>query len=49
MRRTGPAVAFIGGILLLAALTAAVIIVIWAFGGFGEGDEGTLAATLGRA
>ncbi len=42
VRLTSPPIAFIGGLLLLAALIAAIIIVIWALGGFGEGSEGTL-------
>jgi hypothetical protein len=40
LRLFSPPLAFIGGLLLLAALVAAIIIVIWALGGFGEGSEG---------
>ena len=36
-----PMIMFIGGLLLLAAIVTAVIIVIWSAGGFGgEGTEG---------
>ncbi|MBA2615252.1 MAG: hypothetical protein H0U90_05640 [Actinobacteria bacterium] len=42
MRLSSPPVAFIGGLLLLAALIAAIILVIYAIGGFGEGSEGSL-------
>jgi hypothetical protein len=42
MRLASPPIAFVGGLLVLAALIAAVIIVIWALGGFGEGSEGAL-------
>ena len=41
-RIASPPVAFIGGLLVLAAIIAAIIIVIWAIGGFGEGSEGAL-------
>lgn len=44
LRLTSPPIAFIGGLLLLAALIAAIILVVWAIGGFGEGSEGTLGA-----
>ena len=37
-RWSGP-VAFIGGLLLLAAVVAAIILVIWAVAGFSEGSE----------
>jgi hypothetical protein len=42
VRLTSPPLAFIGGLLMLAAIVAAIIIVIWALGGFGEGSEGAL-------
>jgi len=42
LRRSGPPIAFIGGLLLLAALIAVIILVIYAIGGFGEGSEGSL-------
>ena len=38
-RWSGPAV-FIGGLLLIATLVAAIILVVWAITGFGEGSEG---------
>jgi hypothetical protein len=41
LRLSSPPVAFIGGILLLAVLLTAIIVIIWAVGGFGEGAEGT--------
>ena len=41
VRQTVPSIMFIGGLLLLAAIVTAVIIVIWSAGGFGgEGPEG---------
>ena len=40
VRLSSPPIAFIGGILLLAAVIAAIILVIWVVGGFGEGSEG---------
>ena len=41
VRQGVPAIMFIGGLLLLAAIVTAVIIVIWSAGGFGgEGTEG---------
>jgi len=41
VRQAVPAIIFIGGLLLLAAIVTAVIIVIWSAGGFGgEGTEG---------
>jgi hypothetical protein len=42
MRLNSPPIAFVGGILLLAVLLTAIILVIWALGGFGgEGAEGS--------
>jgi hypothetical protein len=41
VRQAVPSIMFIGGLLLLAAIVTAVIIVIWSAGGFGgEGTEG---------
>ncbi|MBA2536951.1 MAG: hypothetical protein H0V20_05895 [Actinobacteria bacterium] len=41
LRLNSPPIAFVGGILLLAVLLTAIILVIWAVGGFGgEGAEG---------
>jgi hypothetical protein len=41
IRLNSPPIAFVGGILLLAVLLTAIILVIWAVGGFGgEGAEG---------
>jgi hypothetical protein len=41
VRQVVPSIMFIGGLLLLAAIVTAVIIVIWSAGGFGgEGTEG---------
>ena len=41
VRQAVPSVMFIGGVLVLAAIVTAVIIVIWSAGGFGgEGTEG---------
>ena len=41
VRQAVPAIIFIGGLLLLAAIVTAVIIAIWSAGGFGgEGTEG---------
>jgi hypothetical protein len=41
VRQAAPSVMFIGGVLVLAAIVTAVIIVIWSAGGFGgEGTEG---------
>ena len=41
VRQAVPAIIFIGGLLLLAAIVTAVIIVIWSAGRFGgEGTEG---------
>ncbi len=41
VRQAVPSMMFIGGLLILAAIVTAVIIVIWAVGGFGgEGTEG---------
>ena len=42
VRLNSPPIAFVGGILLLAVLLTAIILVIWALGGFGgEGAEGS--------
>ena len=41
VRLNSPPIAFIGGILLLAVVLTAIIVIIWAVGGFGEGAEGT--------
>ncbi len=41
IRLSSPPIAFVGGILVLAVLVTAVILVIWLVGGFGEGTEGT--------
>ncbi len=40
LRITSPPIAFVGGILLLAVLLTAIILVVWAVFGFGEGSEG---------
>jgi len=41
VRQAVPSIVFIGGLLVLAAIVTAVIVVIWAAGGFGgEGTEG---------
>ena len=41
VRQAVPSIMFIGGLLVLAAIVTAVIIVIWSAGGFGaEGTEG---------
>jgi hypothetical protein len=41
VRQAVPSIMFIGGLLVLAAIITAVIIVIWSAGGFGgEGTEG---------
>ena len=41
VRKPVPSITFIGGLLVLAAIVTAVIIVIWSAGGFGgEGTEG---------
>ena len=41
VRKAVPSITFIGGLLVLAAIVTAVIIVIWSAGGFGgEGTEG---------
>jgi len=41
VRKAVPSIAFIGGLLVLAAIVTAVTIVIWSAGGFGgEGTEG---------
>ncbi len=41
MRLASGPLAFVGGLLLIAALIAAIIVVVWAIGGFGtEGGEG---------
>jgi hypothetical protein len=41
VRQAVPSIVFIGGLLVLAAIVTAVIIVIWSAGGFGgEGTEG---------
>ncbi|MDQ4081404.1 MAG: hypothetical protein M3123_00700 [Actinomycetota bacterium] len=40
LRLSSPPIAFVGGILLLAVLLTAIILVVWAVGGFGEGSEG---------
>ncbi len=40
VRLASPPLAFVGGILALAAIIMAVLLVIWVFGGFGgEGTE----------
>ena len=44
VRLSSPAIAFIGGLLALAAVIAAIILVIYALGGFGEGSEGAQRA-----
>ena len=41
VRQAVPSIMFIGGLLVLAAIVTAVIIVIWSTGGFGgEGTDG---------
>ncbi|HLM33874.1 MAG TPA: hypothetical protein VK285_07360 [Gaiellaceae bacterium] len=41
LRQAVPPIMFIGGLVVLAAIVTAVIVVIWATGGFGgEGTEG---------
>ena len=41
VRQAVPSIMFVGGLLVLAAIVTAVIVVIWAAGGFGgEGTEG---------
>jgi len=40
VRQAVPSIMFIGGLLVLASIVTAVIVVIWAAGGFGgEGTE----------
>ena len=42
LRLNSAPIAFVGGILLLAVLLTAIILVVWAVGGFGgEGSEGS--------
>jgi hypothetical protein len=40
VRRWSGPVLFIGGLLVMAAVVAAIILVVWAIAGFGEGSEG---------
>jgi hypothetical protein len=40
VRRWSGPVLFIGGLLVIAAVVAAIILVVWAIAGFGEGSEG---------
>ena len=43
VRQAVPSIMFIGGLLVLAAIVTAVIIVIWSAGGFGGEGTGALA------
>jgi hypothetical protein len=40
IRREAPAVAFVLGLLALALLVGAILVLVYALGGFGEGSEG---------
>ncbi len=40
VRRWSGPILFIGGLLVIAAVVAAIILVVWAIAGFGEGSEG---------
>ena len=40
IRREAPAVAFVLGLVALALLVGAILVLVYALGGFGEGSEG---------
>jgi hypothetical protein len=45
MRTSGPGIAFVAGLVILALVVGGIIVLIYAFGGFGEGSEGALGIT----
>jgi len=42
LRTSSPGIAFVAGLVILALLVGGIIVLIYAFGGFGEGSEGSL-------